>query len=151
MPRTNQDGFAPRKVRSFQFLFLFSVCRDNTPVTYCRSNVSTESYFMCRPAFFCIICLLFFFFQSVCIFVRTHTGRLQTRAKIRTVRTSWIRQALLSLAKIQTARNKGNKKKGRRRRKTTNDQNGQPAKQSIMRKVCQFVTRELIINQFFST
>ena len=111
MPRTNQDGFAPRKVRSFQFLFLFSVCRDNTPVTYCRSNVSTESYFMCRPAFFCIICLLFFFFQSVCIFVRTHTGRLQTRAKIRTVRTSWIRQALLSLAKIQTARNKGNKKK----------------------------------------
>ena len=99
------------KLGHFNFFFFFSVCRDNTPVTYCRSNVSTESYFMCRPAFFCIICLLFFFFQSVCIFVRTHTGRLQTRAKIRTVRTSWIRQALLSLAKIQTARNKGNKKK----------------------------------------
>ena len=141
------------KLGHFNFFFLFP-CVVITHLLLIAGPMSQRKAILCVDLLFLYHLSSFFFFQSVCvcIFVRTHTGRLQTRAKIRTVRTSWIRQALLSLAKIQTARNKGNKKKrGRRRRKTTNDQNGQPAKQSIMRKVCQFVTRELIINQFFST
>ena len=100
------------KLGHFNFFFLFP-CVVITHLLLIAGPMSQRKAILCVDLLF-FVSFVFFFFSSkvcVCIFVRTHTGRLQTRAKIRTVRTSWIRQALLSLAKIQTARNKGNKKK----------------------------------------